>query len=256
MAEVTEEMLALAADGVQEAVLCGIRLGAYGRDTGEGTLAGLLQELRGTPIPRLRLSSIEPMDLDDDLVSGIAANPSVCPHFHLPLQSGDDSVLAAMGRGYSTGDYAGLAGGIRSTLPDAVITTDVMVGFPGETEERFRRTLDFARKTAFSRVHVFPYSPRPGTPAAARAGRIPDHVRRQRTQRMLALAEELARSAAQAWIGRAAPVLFEQRDGSGMLTGLTPQYMRVHSPGPDDWIGAIVEVCPAREAGGELVCEA
>jgi threonylcarbamoyladenosine tRNA methylthiotransferase MtaB len=157
-----------------------------------------------------------------------------------------------MGRPYTSSDYARLVGHIHAALPDVAVTTDVIVGFPGETDRQFRRTVALARELGFSRVHVFPYSARPGTPAAARSDQVRDDVKRERTQQMLAVAAELARSAARARLGLPASVLFEERDGGGMLTGLTPHYVRVHSAGPDTWLGRIVDVTVEREEGGEL----
>jgi threonylcarbamoyladenosine tRNA methylthiotransferase MtaB len=255
VAEVLERAFRFAGEGVQEIVLCGIRLGAYGRDHGQATLAGLLRELRDVGIPRLRLSSIEPMDYDGSLLAEIAENPAVCRHFHLPMQSGDDSVLTAMGRPYASADYVNLVGYVRSALPDAAITTDIIVAFPGESDEQYRRTIELAREVSFSRIHVFPFSARPDTPAAARSDQVPEHVKRSRTQRMLALADGMARLAAQSWVDRPVSVLFEERDRDGMLTGLTPHYVRVRAQGPDAWIGRVVDLVATREAGGELVAD-
>jgi threonylcarbamoyladenosine tRNA methylthiotransferase MtaB len=171
----------------------------------------------------------------------------------LPLQSGDDSVLKAMGRGYTSGDFADLVQRIRSGWPDAAVTTDVMVGFPGETDEQFRRSMDFVRETAFSRVHVFSYSSRPDTRAAERSDSIPAEVKRKRAQEMRSLGHELARCAARTWVGKEVSVLFEEMDGRGRLTGHTPHYQTVRASGPQSWVGRIVEVTPDREEDG-LLC--
>ena len=149
-AEVLEELVRLAEAGVQEVVLCGIRLGAY------DDLPGLLREMRGVGIPRVRLSSLEPMDVGEALLEEMADHPRLCHHVHLPLQSGDDGVLAAMGRAYTSREFAGLVARARAAWPEAAVSTDVLVGFPGETEEQFRRTVEFAREMRFSRLHVFP----------------------------------------------------------------------------------------------------
>lgn len=255
LTEAIEEMGRLADGKVQEVVLCGIRLGAYGKDGGEGSLAALLHELRDTAIPRLRLSSLEPMDVDDDLLAEIADHPRLCHHLHLPLQSGDDAVLSDMGRGYTRGDFADLVSRIRAAWPDAAISTDVMVAFPGETDEQFQHTADFFREMAFSRLHAFPYSPRPDTPAARRPDHIPAEIRRERTQHILALADELARAAARNWIGKEVSVLFEQQHRDGRLTGLTEHYIRVECAAPIELIGRIAEVLPTGEVEGALVGE-
>ncbi len=249
---VLAELHGLADSGAKEVVLCGIRLGAYGEGRGDSSLAALLREARDIAIPRIRLSSIEPMDLDGSLLTEMPDHPTLCHHLHLPLQSGDASVLADMGRGYTSGAFADLVRRIRAAWPDAAISTDVMVGFPGETHEQFRRSLDFVREVAFSRVHVFPYSRRPGTLAAERGDEVSTAPKRERTQEMLSLAHELACSAAQAWVGREVSVLFEEVDGKGRLTGHTPQYQTVRAAGPQSWVGRIEDVIPDREEDGDL----
>jgi threonylcarbamoyladenosine tRNA methylthiotransferase MtaB len=250
--EVLSEIAGLAETGVQELVLCGIRLGAYGRDRGGPSLAALLREVREVAIPRLRLSSIEPMDVGADLLAEMSDHPTLCHHLHLPLQAGTDEVLAAMGRGYTRGEFVTLLQQVRNVWPDAAITTDVMVGFPGETDEQFEQTMSFVRETAFSRVHVFPYSRRPGTPAADRPDQAPVHIKRDRARRMLALADDLAHAAGDAWVGRQDSVLWEERKDDGCLVGHTSHYLRAYAPGPDDWLGRITEVTIRRAEGGEL----
>ena len=251
MPDVIAEVKLLADSGVQELVLCGIRLGAYGGDHEDHTLAALLRQLRAIHLPRLRLSSIEPMDLGEDLLSEAADHPTLCQHLHLPLQAGDNDVLQAMGRRYTTVSFAALVQRVRDIWPDAAMTTDIMVGFPGETNEQFQRSLAFVREMAFSRVHVFPYSPRPGTPAAQLAGQVPTAAKRDRTQQMLALADELESRAAERWVGRQVSVLFEERGQKG-LTGHTEHYLRLHADGPDEWIGRILPVTPHRAEAAEL----
>ncbi len=255
MPEVIRRVEELVEAKAKELVLCGIRLGAYGRDLGDTSLAQLLRALRGTPIPRIRLSSIEPMDAGEDLLVEIADHPSFCHHLHLPLQSGDDELLAAMGRGYTAADFAALVGRVRRVLPDATITTDIVVGFPGETEEQFKRSADFIGRIGASRVHVFPYSPRPGTPAARLPGQVSSRVRRERTECMLAVARHLARAAARTWVGRTVSVLFEEREADGNLRGLTEQYMRLYCRAPASLVGQIAEVAPTQEIDGALLAE-
>jgi threonylcarbamoyladenosine tRNA methylthiotransferase MtaB len=253
LTEVAQEVERLAEAGSQEVVLCGIRLGDYGRDGGEDSLAGLLRELREVGIPRLRLSSLEPMDAGEDLLAEMADHPRLCHHLHLPLQSGDDEVLRQMGRGYTSAQFRELVGRIREVWPDAAMSTDVMVGFPGETDEQFRRTVQFLREIGFCRVHVFPYSARPGTPAAGRGDQVPAREKRQRAGMLLALAGELAQRAAAAWVGKPVSVLFEERDGRGRLTGLTEHYVRLSCEGPDEWVGRIVGAVPESAEQGELL---
>lgn len=251
LADALAELRRLAEGGVQEVVLCGIRLGRYG-DGASTSLAALLRALRSIGPPRLRLSSIEPMDVTAALLAELADHPTLCHHLHLPLQSGDSAVLQAMGRSYRAEDFARLVAAVRAFWPDAAITTDIMVGFPGETEEQFARTLSFVEGQRFSRVHVFPYSPRSGTPAACLAD-LPPAVKTARTERMLALAAHLEQAAAEAWVGRPVSVLCEERDRQGLLTGLTAQYVRMRWEGPSDRIGKVETVIPQRAAEGELL---
>jgi len=238
--------------GAQEVVLCGIRLGAYGRDLGREGLPDLLHHLRETAIPRLRLSSLEPMDVDQAFVDEIADHPRLCHHLHLPVEAGDDDILATMGRGYETPDYRDLVSRIRAAWPDVALSTDAMVAFPGETEAQFSRTAALLRELAFSRVHVFPFSIRPGTLAAQARDQVPPDIKRDRTHRLLAVAAELAQQAAQSWVGRQVSVLVEEQDGQGRLTRLTEHYVRVRGEGPAEHIGRIVEVVPDRAEKGEL----
>jgi threonylcarbamoyladenosine tRNA methylthiotransferase MtaB len=250
-AHVVEEVRSLAEADVKEVVLCGIRLGAYGRGGDTPGLAALLRELRKVNLPRLRLSSIEPMDLDHELLAEIADHPQLCHHLHLPLQSGDDAVLAAMGREYTSAAFADLVRQLRRAWPDAALTTDVMTGFPGETEEQFLRTAGFLRATGFTRVHVFPFSSRPGTPASRRRDQVPPSAKRERTAHLLTVAQELAAKAAESWVGREVSALLEQRKDD-RLTGLTEHYLRVYCTGSAGQVGEIVRLVPGRAAGGEL----
>jgi len=230
--EVMGEVSRLCNTGTREVVLCGIRLGAYGLDLGEETnLAGLLHTLRGVPLARLRLSSMEPLDICEELFGEFADHPSLCHHLHLPLQSGDDGVLAKMARGYGLSDYRQLVKRLRLIWPDLSLTTDIMVGFPGEEERAFENTLVALREFDFARVHVFRFSPRPGTPAAARENQVPEHIKRARLEAVQKLAEELFLRRAQRLRGEIVEVLIEQRNPlSGHWEGLTPHYLRVQIP--------------------------
>jgi threonylcarbamoyladenosine tRNA methylthiotransferase MtaB len=253
LSQALEEARALAAAGIQELVLCGIRLGAYGSDSGNGGLVALLRALREIDLPRIRLSSVEPMDLKQDLLDEMSDHPRLCRHLHLPLQSGDDAVLAAMNRGYTRSVFADLVSRVRRMWPDVAISTDVMVGFPGETEAQFEATARFAREVGFARLHVFPYSRRPGTPAAERADQTSPEVTRGRAAELLSIAEELSARAAAAWVGREVAVLFEQRAADGRLTGLTEHYLRLRACAPEEWIGRLVALTPHAAARGELL---
>ncbi|MBI4305686.1 MAG: MiaB/RimO family radical SAM methylthiotransferase, partial [Chloroflexi bacterium] len=176
---VVAEIAARVEEGYREVVLTGIHMGKY-RSAGGTALVDLIRRiLDETGIRRLRLSSVEPRDFPEALLD-LMAGGRLARHVHLPLQSGCDATLARMGRGYTAGQYGELAGRIRARVPDAAITTDFMVGFPGETDAEFYESLEFARSVGFSKMHVFPFSVRPGTPAAAMPGQVPESVKKER----------------------------------------------------------------------------
>lgn len=199
--EIIQEARRLAFEGIKEIVLTGINLGTYGY--GEMDLSGLMERLlsetegyadsRGR-LCRFRLSSIEPIDIDPRLIEVIASSDGrICRHLHLPLQSGSSRVLAEMGRGYDATRFLSIVEGIREVIPVVSLTTDVIVGFPGEGDDDLIETMELARASGFSKMHVFPYSRREGTPAAMRADQIPSDVKRERAARLRALSEELRR---------------------------------------------------------------
>ena len=217
--------------GYREAVLTGVRIGSYG-DSGVD-LKGLLESiLKETGVERLRLSSLQPQEISPELL-GLFGDERLCPHFHLCLQSGSDSVLRRMRRGYSVGDYEEMVALIRANVPDVAITTDVMLGFPGETEAEFEESLDFCRRMEFTRIHVFSYSRRCGTEAAQLPNQVSDRVKKERSQRMLRLAEKSAGNFCQRFLGRTMPVLFEQRS-NGVWSGLTGNYIKVYTRSGED----------------------
>ncbi len=227
--DILREGAALAADGYREIVLIGIHTGFYGRDLKDGSnlvrvLKGLLRE---TDIPRIRLSSLEPLEVGDDLLDLMAAEPRLCPHFHIPLQSGDDEILEKMGRKYTADDYLAITERIFCRLPGAAISSDVMVGFPGETEKNFRHTLRTIQLALLAFIHGFPYSPRPGTKAASFPNQVPMAIREERQQRLLQVGALLKQSYAEQFLGRDLSVLVESRDGEGYYWGHTPNYLKV-----------------------------
>jgi threonylcarbamoyladenosine tRNA methylthiotransferase MtaB len=222
------------AEGHREVVLTGVHVGAYGRDFGDGTnLAGLLRGiLAGTAVERVRLSSLEPEDLTSEMLAlWREGGGRLCRHFHLPLQSGCDTVLKRMGRRYRTADFAGLVDAVRREVPGAAITTDLMVGFPGETESEYAESRDFARSMAFAGIHVFKYSPRPGTPAARLPGRVAAPVAKARSDEMMALAAEGSAQFRRGFLGEQLDVLFEDEvslNGRKYWSGLSDNYVRVY----------------------------
>lgn len=234
IAQVVTEILARQAEGVQEVVLTGTQLGNYGRDLDvvggpKPLLAALLAR---TTVPRLRLSSLQAQDINEDLLR-LWDDPRLCRHFHLPLQSGSDRVLAAMRRRYSARQFLEAASLIRERVPDVAITTDAMVGFPGETEADFQETYRLCQEAGFAAVHVFPYSRRPGTTAALMRDQVPSAVKHYRLERMLTLARASADAYRARFQGRTMAVLWEEarpRWGARTLwQGLTDNYLRVYT---------------------------
>ena len=240
--EIRAEAQSLAAAGFKEVVLTGIHLTSYGREQhGAITLLDAIRavhEVEG--IERIRLGSLEPVIVTGAFVQGIAAMPKVCHQFHLALQSGSDTVLARMRRRYTSGKFLAACAMLRGAFEDCALTTDVMTGFPGETEEEFAQTVDTCQRAGFARMHVFPYSEREGTKAAAMAGSVPRHIREERARQLIAVGKELERAALEGRIGKTDEVLIEEIDAQGRGTGYTGGYMRVHVQGAQP--GEIVRV--------------
>jgi threonylcarbamoyladenosine tRNA methylthiotransferase MtaB len=241
------EVRDLVAAGFREVVVTGVHVGAYGR-TGPGggdrdALAGLLERiLDETDLERLRLSSIESFEVTDALLDLFAREKRMAPHFHVPLQSGSAAVLARMKRRYNPSGYLATIGRIRDRLPDAAVTTDVIVGFPGETDADFEATLDVLRKSRIMKTHVFPFSPRRGTPAADLSDPVPDARKKERVGRCDEEGRRLAREFAESRVGTTATVLVETRRLAGLLTGFTGRYLRAWFPGGDERMGRMQEV--------------
>jgi threonylcarbamoyladenosine tRNA methylthiotransferase MtaB len=225
LASAVSDADALVRAGVSEIVLTGINIGRY-RDpeTGAG-LADLIAAVAATGVRRLRLSSIEPPDLTDDLIGTLARTRAVCEHLHVPLQSGSDSVLSAMGRKYTSEQYAEKIAAARAAIDGLAVTTDVIAGFPGETEEQHAETLRFVGRMGFSKLHVFRYSARAGTPAAA-LPQVEPVVRAARAAELRALGDILCEQALVERTPRLTEVLFERVDG-GFATGTTRDYLHV-----------------------------
>lgn len=242
-AAVIRAVQGLPADKTAEIVLTGIHLGRYGLDLQPAaSLLGLLRRLKdlGT-IGRVRLSSIEPHEWTDALIAFAAQSQWVCRHFHLPLQSGDPGILKRMNRPYSPAFFVSLAHKILKAMPDAAIGVDVMAGFPGETEACFLETRRLLEALPIAYLHVFPFSPRPGTPAAGFPGRVKDGDVKTRANDLLRLGKAKKAAFYAKMTGREMTVLLErQRDGAtGMLTGLTSNYIRVVAPGGDSLKGRL-----------------
>lgn len=218
---------AMVESGYREIVLTGLHLGLYGADLEQVTLGALLDELERIPgLLRLRLSSIEPSDITGELVERIISSEKICPHLHIPLQSGDGEILKLMNRPYTPEEYLYLVRWLRELKSDLAISADVMVGFPGEKEEHHRRSLSFVRSVNFSRLHVFAYSPRPGTPAAEFPGQVESAVKERRSREMIELGKKMAASFRRKFIGSLQEVLIEKVSPYDFGEGLTPHYLR------------------------------
>ncbi len=254
--EVVAEIAARVREGYQEAVLTGVNIGAYGRDLGrKGGLAALIAAiLTRTDLPRLRLSSVEPWDVDESLLA-LWPDPRLCRQLHLPLQSGCEATLRRMGRRMTAAAYARLVERIRAAVPEMAITTDIIVGFPGEDEAEFAGSLAFVERMAFARLHVFPFSPRPGTPAARMEGQVPEPVVRERAARMRELGERLAADYRRQFLGRELEVLWERRRRDGLWHGLTDNYLQVVTACPADLHNRITRTRLVGEKDGFLMGE-
>ena len=242
LASVRREAGKLLSAGFQEIVLTGIHLGAYGRDLKSGvTLVDAARTvLDFDELRRLRLGSLESIELSPELFALLKSDRRFARHLHLPLQAGADPILRAMNRSYDTEAFARLLEKVREAAPGIAVSTDVIVGFPGETEELFQKSLSFVQRQGFARVHVFPYSRRPGTPAAARPNQVPGAVKKERARLMQAVADEIAAAYHASFLGETVPVLFETKK-NGIADGLTDTYIRVYTDAPAP-LGKIVPV--------------
>ncbi|MEJ2453015.1 MAG: tRNA (N(6)-L-threonylcarbamoyladenosine(37)-C(2))-methylthiotransferase MtaB [Candidatus Thiodiazotropha sp.] len=224
-AEVIEEINRLHGEGIQEVVLTGVHIGGYGSDIGSDISSLIRQVLAQTGIPRLRIGSIEPWDLPPGFWS-LFENPRFMPHLHLPLQSGADSVLRRMARRCRSDEYRELICQARAEVPDFNVTTDIIVGFPGESEAEWQQTLDFVEEIGFGHLHIFAFSPRQGTKAAGLPGAVSREIKRQRSEQLHRLGEKMKASTLARYIGRSLPVLIEGPSEQGWA-GYTPNFLRV-----------------------------
>ncbi len=226
--QAVEQTRGLQEQGYQEIVLTGIEISSWGHEWRNGsTLIDLVEAVcAAAPECRIRLGSLEPRTITAEFCARAAKLPNLCPHFHLSMQSGCDTVLKRMNRKYDSARYYESVKLLREYFDKPGITTDLIVGFPGETEEEFQQTLEFIRKCAFSAMHVFPYSKRPGTPAAARKDQILNAVKEERAHAAAAVAKDMERAYLEQWVGQTVPVLLEEeRDGA--WRGYTPEYAPV-----------------------------
>jgi tRNA-2-methylthio-N6-dimethylallyladenosine synthase len=234
--DVLREVEVLADQGVLEVTLLGQNVNSYGRSFGDRAAFGSLLRAVGDVdgIERVRFTSPHPRDFTDDVVAAMAETPAVCPSLHMPLQSGSDAVLKAMRRSYRSERFLGIVERVRAAMPDAAITTDIIVGFPGETDADFEETLRVVEASRFSGAFTFQYSPRPGTPAAGYAGQVPKPVVQERYERLVSLQERLTHEGMQAQVGRVVEVLLSEgegrKDGPDRMTGRARDNRLVHLP--------------------------
>ena len=229
-------------NGYVEIVLTGIHTAGYGEDLDDYSFYELLVDLvKIKGLKRLRISSIETSQISDEIIDLIGSNEIIVDHLHVPLQAGSDATLKRMNRKYTTAEYLEKINKIRSYLPNIAFTTDVIVGFPGETDEEFEETYNFIKQVNYSELHVFPYSPRKNTPAAKMKDQVNDQIKHERANRLLQLSKELNHEFALKQIGKTLKVLFEKRDGE-YLIGHAGDYLKVKVKTADNLIGEIVTI--------------
>ena len=250
--EALDGMAAFAAKGFQEIVLTGIHLGAYGLDLEPATdLLGLMRlaEHQGV-VRRLRVGSVEPTEVPAEMIEFMAGSKMVCPHLHLPLQSGSDGVLARMNRGYDTALFRSVVDALVAAMPDVSIGSDVIAGFPGETDQEFQETLSFIGSLPLAYLHVFPYSQRPGTPAATMAHQVQPRVIKERAEALRILSEKKKAEYAARFVGRELQVLVQKDEGG--RKGLSRNYLPVLIKECEGLVNQEVGVLITGTRGGEL----
>ncbi len=251
--DVIDEVKTLAKNGFKEVVLTGIHVASYGLDLENINLADIIEQVHSVDgIERIRFSSMEPKACDDEFVARMAKLPKVCEHYHLSLQSGSDTTLKKMNRRYTAEEYAAACERLRKAFPDVAITTDIIVGFPTETDENFNESYEFAEKMRLSKIHVFPYSPKAGTPAAKIRPQIAPDVKNERSHKMLELSTRLNKEFISRYIGSTMEVLFERLEGD-YYEGHTRNYIKVLCKSDSDLTNKLVNVKLTGIAGEETM---
>jgi threonylcarbamoyladenosine tRNA methylthiotransferase MtaB len=252
--KVLEQIRQLQEAGYQEVVLSGINLGGYGRDLDRRiNFLGIVERILGeTSIARLRISSIEPMNVGPALIRLVAAEPRLAQHFHVPLQSGCDRILRLMNRRYWTRQYAERLLAIHEQIPNAAIGADVMVGFPGETAQDHAASLRFIQYLPYTYLHIFPFSARPGTPASTAAGQVNGRVARERSQEIRAVITAKRQAFLAAQVGRRSPALTLAGQEEGDRVALTTNYLKIALPGCEVPPNRLVNVSIGRLTSGQL----
>ncbi|WP_071395817.1 tRNA (N(6)-L-threonylcarbamoyladenosine(37)-C(2))-methylthiotransferase MtaB [Bacillus tuaregi] len=250
--EVIHQAQQLVDAGYKEIVLTGIHTGGYGEDLKDYNLAMLLSDLEANVngLKRLRISSIEASQISDEVIDVIKNSNVIVRHLHIPLQSGSDTVLKRMRRKYTMASFAERLRKLREIMPDLAVTSDVIVGFPGESEEEFMETYQFVKEHQFSELHVFPYSKRTGTPAARMEDQVDEDVKNERVHRLISLSDQLAKEYASKFEGEVLEVIpeeeFKEEANQGLYVGYTDNYLKVVFPATEDMVGEIVKVKIAR----------
>lgn len=245
MESIVNEAKTLAENGYEEVVLTGIHVASYGKDLRENKVGLLdvikrINEIDG--IKRIRTSSVEPVLFTDEFVDEVSKMEKVMPHYHLSLQSGCDDTLKRMNRRYTTSEYKEIVDKLRREIPDVAITTDVIVGFPGETEEEFDKTYNYLKELELSQMHIFKYSPRKGTKAADMESQVNPQLKHERSEKLLNLNKENFKKFASRMLNKEFDVLFEQSIGDNKYEGLTPNYLKTIVESNDDIAGKILKV--------------
>lgn len=242
--EIVDEITNLIGKGFLEFVLTGIHTAHYGLDNKECNFSSLVEDIVKIPnLYRLRISSIEESEIDEHFISLLKDCNNIANHLHMPLQSGSPTVLKRMGRKYNIEDFINKVNMIRKVRPDISITTDVIVGFPGETDEEFNETYNFIKKIQFSELHVFPFSPREGTKAFNMPNQVSPLVKDERVQKLLKLSKQLEEEYKNKFIGKELDVILEERNKqTGLLSGFTSNYLKLNADLPDSYIGKISKI--------------
>lgn len=231
MDEVISEVKELSHNGYKEIILVGIHVASYGVDLEDTSLQKLIMEIdKINGIERIRLSSIEPMTLNQEFIDSIKGSKKLCHHFHISLQSGCDDTLRRMNRKYTTSQFKSIVDGLREAFDDVAITTDIMVGFPDETDDEFAQTMSFINEVRFADAHVFQYSQRRGTPAAKRPNQVPPEIKEKRSKLVIEAAKKSRNEFIDRFIGKTMRVLFEQPAKDELFEGKTDNYITVHAP--------------------------
>lgn len=237
----------LVAAGYKEIVLTGIHTGGYGDDLENYRLANLLSDLdKIEGLERIRISSIEASQIDEQMIKVLNSSPKMCHHLHIPLQAGDDAILGRMRRKYTTAEFAEKIRRLHKAMPGVAITTDVIVGFPGETEEQFENGYRFMEQMKFAEMHVFPYSKRTGTPAARMEDQVDEEIKHERVHKLIDLSERMQAAYGREWVGRVVDVIPEREakglEGQGLVSGYSDNYIQVVLNGDPSLIGKLCRV--------------